>query len=89
MINPKWPLINIYSDTVFNLRFETSIATWVREIIVTIDDSVIQSANTGDLFVFPVSATGLSVGKHIVKVKVTDANIQTTSKSFILNILPR
>jgi hypothetical protein len=61
----------------------------VREIVVTIDDAVIQTADTGDVFVFPVSATGLSVGKHTVKIKVTDANLQTASQSFVLNILPR
>lgn len=89
MINPRWSSLNLYSDTIFNLRFETSISTWIREITVTIDDTLVQSADAGDVFVFPVSATGLSVGKHTVKVKVTDANIQTASQSFVLNILPR
>jgi penicillin-binding protein 1A len=89
MLNPRWSSLNLYSGDVFNLRFQTSISTWVREIVVTIDDAVIQTADTGDVFVFPVSATGLSVGKHTVKIKVTDANLQTASQSFVLNILPR
>ena len=73
----------------FNLRFQTSISTVVREVVVTIDDAVVQSATTGDVFVFPVGATGLSAGKHTVKISVTDANFQTASSSFVLNILPR
>jgi hypothetical protein len=47
----------LYEESNFNLRFQTTIATTTREINVTIDDKVIQTATTGDLFVFPVSAT--------------------------------
>jgi hypothetical protein len=53
------------------------------------DDKLIQSATTGDLFVFPVSSAGLSVGKHTVKIVITDSNFKTSNKTFTLNILPR
>ncbi|MBX9808950.1 transglycosylase domain-containing protein [Candidatus Gracilibacteria bacterium] len=89
MINPKGNSLNLYEGSTFNLRFQTTIATATREINVTIDDKVIQTATTGDLFVFPVSATGLDPGKHTVKVTVTDSNLQTATKTFNLNILPR
>ncbi len=89
MINPKWSLLNLYSGDVFNLRFQTTVSTEVREIVVRIDDLIVQSATTGDVFVFPVGVSGLAVGRHTVKINATDANFQTASKSFILNILPR
>jgi hypothetical protein len=89
MINPKSSSLNLYEEDTFNLRFQTSISTVVREISVTIDDTIIQSATTGDIFVFPVGTTGLAQGKHTVKITVTDANLQSVSKSFVLNILPR
>ena len=89
MTNPKSSSLNLYEGDTFNLRFQTSISTVVREISVTIDDKIIQSATTGDIFVFPVSATGLTQGKHSVKITATDGNFQSVSKSFVLNILPR
>jgi penicillin-binding protein 1A len=89
MINPRDTTMNLYEGTSFNLRFQTTISTEIREISVTIDGKVIQSATTGEIFVFPVSSTGLAPGKHTVKVSVTDGDFQWTSKSFILNILPR
>ncbi len=90
MINPKSSSLNIYAGDTFNLRFQTSIATTVREITVTLDDRVIQTATSGDIFVFPVSSADLVVGtRHTVKIIITDADLQTASKSFGLNILPR
>jgi hypothetical protein len=89
MTNPKSSSLNLYESDTFNLRFQTNISTVVREISVTIDNKMIQSATTGDIFVFPVSATGLAQGKHTVKITATDGNFQSVSKSFILNILPR
>lgn len=53
------------------------------------DGNIIQNATSGDIFVFPVSAAGLDVGKHSVKIIATDANFQSVEKSFVLNILPR
>ena len=89
MINPRGSSLNLYEWDLFNLRFKTVIPTTVREISVMIDDKVIQSATTGEIFVFPVSATGLTQGKHTVKITATDANFRSVSKSFVLNILPR
>lgn len=76
MINPRDTTMNLYEGTSFNLRFQTTISTEIREISVTIDGKVIQSATTGEIFVFPVSSTGLAPGKHTVKVSVTDGDFQ-------------
>jgi hypothetical protein len=81
--------LNLYEGSTFNLRFQANIASSVKEISVTLDDTVIQSATSGDLFVIPVGTTGVSVGAHTVKIIATDANFQTATKSFILNILPK
>jgi penicillin-binding protein 1A len=89
MTNPKWSSLNLYEWDTFNLRFQTMISSIVREISVMIDDKIIQSATTGEIFVFPVSAAGLDLGKHTVKISATDANFKSASKSFELNILPR
>jgi hypothetical protein len=61
----------------------------VREINVFLDDKTIQTASTGDLFVFPVSSANITPGKHTIKIVATDANFHTASRSFTLNILPR
>lgn len=76
MTNPRDATMNLYEGTTFNLRFQTKISTEIREISVTIDDKIIQSATTGEVFVFPVSSAGLAVGKHTVKVSVTDGDFQ-------------
>lgn len=89
MINPKWPNLNLYEWSTFNLRFQVSIETVVREINVFLDDKTIQTASTGDLFVFPVSSANITPGKHTIKIVATDANFHTASRSFTLNILPR
>lgn len=89
MINPKSSTLSIYDGDNFNLRFQTSVSTETREVSVTIDDKVIQSATSGDIFLFPVSTSWIPTGRHTVKITVTDANFQTVTKSFILNILPR
>lgn len=89
IINPKWGSVNLYEGNAFNLRFQTKISSSVKEITVMLDDTVIQSATSGDLFVIPVGTSWLTVGKHTIKITATDASFQTTTKSFILNILPR
>ena len=89
MINPKWSSLNLYEWSSFNLRFQVTIESATREITVSIDNKIIQTANTGDLFVFPVSAIDLAPGKHTVKILATDANFRSASNSFTLNILPR
>lgn len=89
LINPKWSALNLYEWSTFNLRFQANISSEVKEINVTLDDKVIQNATSGDLFVIPVGTTGLNVWKHTVKITATDANFQTATKSFTLNILPR
>jgi membrane carboxypeptidase/penicillin-binding protein PbpC len=89
VINPKWDSLNLYLWDTFNLRFQTKISSIVREISVTLDGKIIQNATSGDIFVFPVSAAGLDIGKHTVKIIATDANFQSVEKSFVLNILPR
>jgi penicillin-binding protein 1A len=89
LINPKWTSLNLYEWNSFNLRFQTDISTSTREITVYMDDKVLQNAITGDIFVFPMSTTGLSTWKHTVKINATDATFQTTSKSFFINILPQ
>ncbi len=76
MINPLDTTISLYEGTNFNLRFQTTISTEVREISVTIDDKVVQSATTGELFVFPISSSGLEIGKHTVKISATDGDFQ-------------
>lgn len=91
MINPKGNdgQINLYNGDAFNLRFSTVVSTLEREITILIDGNVVQSTKSGDIFVFPINSTGLSVGSHNITIQVTDANIQVTKKNIILNILPR
>lgn len=91
MINPKGNdgQINLYNGDAFNLRFSTVISTLEREITILIDGNVVQSTKNGDIFVFPINSTGLSVGSHNITIQVTDANIQVTKKNITLNILPR
>lgn len=89
IINPKGSSLNLYEWNTFNLRFQANISSSVKEITVMLDDTVIQNATSGDLFVIPVGTSGISVWRHTVKITATDANMQTTSKSFILNILPQ
>lgn len=58
MINPK-PSdtgLSLYAGDKFNLRFSVQSATEAREITVTIDDKLIQSATAGDVFMFPVGS---------------------------------
>lgn len=73
----------------FNLRFQASIHTARRTIEVKVGDTVIQKTNSGDIFVIPISSTGLSIGDHIVTITITDANGNSDTKSFTLTILER
>jgi hypothetical protein len=76
MSNPRDATMSLYEGTNFNLRFQVTISTDVREISVMIDDKIVQSASTGEVFVYPISSAGLSVGKHTVKVSATDGDFQ-------------
>lgn len=87
--NPSRESIGIYTGDMFNLRFQTRVHTNRRTIEVKIDDTVIQTANSGDIFVIPVSSAGLSLGDHTMKVSVIDANGNSDHKSFTLTILAR
>lgn len=89
MINPKWPLLRLYVGDMFNLRFQAQISTTVREIDVSIDGKSVQSATSGDIFIFPISSAGLDEWKHTVTISAKDANMQSATKSFNLLILPR
>lgn len=91
MINPRnsdtW--INLYTGDSFNLRFSTDISTDVREITVSFDDKIIQNATAGDLFVIPVGTTGITPGKHTLKITIMDGNMQKDEKTITVTILPR
>jgi penicillin-binding protein 1A len=89
MINPKWKQLSIYEWDIFNLRFRTIIGTSTREITIRIDDKVIQTANSGDIFVIPVGSQWLSLGSHTVSISITDGKFRTAESSFILNVLQR
>lgn len=89
MINPKSQNLNLYSWDPFNLRFRVDIPTATREIQVLVDDTIRQTATSGELFVIPMSSAWLSIGTHTVKVKAIDGNFQSTEKSFTLTILAR
>ena len=87
--NPKWNTLNLYEGNTFNLRFQVNIGSVTREITVTMDDKIIQNATSWDIFVFPMSTSGLGIWKHTINITATDANFQSTSKSFSINILPQ
>lgn len=87
--NPARNNISIYAGDVFNLRFQASIHTARRTISVTIDGDTIQTAQSGEIFVIPVSTLNLAPGAHTVTVTATDANNNSDSKSFTLTILER
>lgn len=89
MMNPKGKSINLYEWDTANIRFQVSVTTANREITLSIDDKPVQNSTSGDVFVIPLSSAWYSVGNHTVKILLTDGNYKTTSKSFMLNILPR
>lgn len=89
LINPKWWKLNLYEWDTFNLRFQVKVWTANREVLITIDDKTIQTANAWEFFVIPISSTWLASGLHTGKITVTDGNFKTVSKSFIINILKR
>ena len=62
LINPREssPRISLYSGDTFNLRFSVDAGTAQREVSVTIDGNVVQSASSGDIFVIPIGSQGLT-----------------------------
>lgn len=89
MINPKWKSLNLYQGDMANLRFGIDATTATREVVVTIDNVLMQSATSWDTFVIPLNSENIAEGSHTVKISLTDGNYKTAEKSFILNILPR
>jgi hypothetical protein len=89
LLNPKWSGISLYAGDSFNLRFRISVGTTNREVQVTLDGKTIQTANSGESFVFPISSDWLLWGNHKVQVNLTDGNFKTATASFTLNILSR
>lgn len=89
MGNPKGKSLSLYTWDTANLRFHIDVSTANREVVVSIDDKLVQSATSGDAFVIPLSSAGLADGSHTVKIVLTDGNYKTAEKSFILNIIPR
>jgi penicillin-binding protein 1A len=89
LLNPKGKSLSLYAGDVANLRFRVDTSTASREIVITIDDILLQSATSWDLFVIPLSSANLTTWNHTVKIVLTDGNFKTTEKSFILTILPR
>jgi len=87
--NPTRSSINIYQGDMFNLRFQVDVKTTRRNVVVTIDGNVVQSATSGEVFIIPVSSSDISVGSHQVAITATDANEKTATKNFTLNILAR
>lgn len=87
--NPKWSNITLYAGDMFNLRFHTKIGTTVREIDVSLNGKTIQSATTGEVFIFPVSSAWLDVWRHTITITAKDANMKVAVKNFTLTILSR
>lgn len=89
LIKPSDENINLYSDSIFNLRFRVDISTTTREVQVFIDDVLQQTATSGEIFSIPVSSAWLSEWKHTVRITAIDWNFNQTEKTFTLTILPR
>jgi penicillin-binding protein 1A len=89
LTNPKGWKLNLYEWDTFNLRFQVKVWTANREVLVTMDDKTIQTANAGEFFVIPIWSTWLANWLHTGKITLTDGNFKTVSKSFIINILKR
>lgn len=89
MINPKGKSISLYVWDIFNLRFRVEVGTTTREIQIFIDNTLYQTATSGEIFVIPMSSVWLIEWNHIVRIKAIDGNFKTTETSFSLNVLPR
>jgi penicillin-binding protein 1A len=89
VIKPDNKTINLYEWMTFNLRFTINVGTANREIQVLVDDTSIQNATAGDMFVIPVGTTWLSPGKHLLKIIVIDGNFKKVEQNITLNILNR
>lgn len=87
--NPRTKQLNIYQWDVFNLRFRADVSTSTREITTKIDNTIFQSATTGNIFVIPIGTQWLSVGTHNVSVMVVDGKFRSDEATFQLNILSR
>lgn len=58
-INPKNGnnRVTLYAGDSFNLRFSIAVGTESREISISLDDTSIQNAAAGDVFVVPIGTT--------------------------------
>lgn len=90
-INPKNGdnRVTLYAGDSFNLRFSIAIGTESREISISLDDTSIQNAAAGDVFVVPIGTSWLSAGNHILKIKLIDGNMKTVEKRITLFVMSR
>lgn len=90
-INPKDndTRISLYSGDSFNLRFNIAVSTEAREVSVLLDNTSIQNATAGDLFVIPVGTSGVSAGNHTLTIKVIDGNMRTVERKISLTVMTR
>ncbi len=59
--NPPRSSINIYQGDMFNLRFQVGVHTARRSVGIAIDGEVIQSANSGEVFVIPIASNDIEI----------------------------
>lgn len=90
-INPKSgdTRITLYAGDSFNLRFSVTVGTEAREISITLDDTTIQNASAGDVFVVPIGTSWLSTGNHTLKIKLIDGNMKTVEKRITVSVMDR
>ena len=87
--NPKWNNVNLYSGDLVNLRFSINVIPWAREVTISLGEKIIQSANTGNVFVVPVSTTDLPPGKYPLRINLMDSNLRNATKTITITILAR
>lgn len=90
-INPKDrdSRISLYAGDSFNLRFSISVGTDVREVSIFLDNTSIQNATAGDVFVIPVGTSGLTPGIHALRISLIDGNMKTAERRISVNVLPK
>lgn len=89
LINPSRGQITLYSGDPFNLRFSVIIWTQQRNITISLDGNILQSATNGDTFIIPISSENLSEGDHAITITAEDAYKKTDTKNITLTVLPR